>query len=75
MDPIIISADVALDKPGEEIFQYALKCAGVAAQNTVFVDDTLGNIETALRLGMQAIHYKPGMLIEAKLREYEVSLD
>ena len=55
-DPIILSAFVETEKPGEEIFRIALDRANALAEECVFIDDKLENILGAERLGIRAIH-------------------
>lgn len=44
---------VGLRKPNEDIFEFILKDAGINATETLFIDDSYNNIETAKRLGFQ----------------------
>jgi HAD superfamily hydrolase (TIGR01509 family) len=56
-DSATISAEEGTMKPDPAIYQVALRRAGVAPHEALFVDDSLRNIEGARALGMQAIHY------------------
>ncbi len=58
------SNEVGLRKPGAEIFEFAMKEAGLTAAETLFVDDTLINIETAQKLGFKTHHLLPTERIE-----------
>jgi HAD superfamily hydrolase (TIGR01549 family) len=58
------SHKVGLRKPGEAIFQYVLKDAGLDAADSFFIDDALPNVETALQLGFRAHQLLPGERIE-----------
>ena len=44
-------------KPDRRIYEIALGQFGVAAGETLFIDDLLPNVETAREMGLQAIHY------------------
>jgi FMN phosphatase YigB (HAD superfamily) len=44
-------------KPESRIFEFALQELGVAAEETVLIDDRDENIAAAQRLGMDTIHY------------------
>jgi glucose-1-phosphatase len=57
-DIMIISAEVGMAKPDPKIFQIALKQLQVKANETVFVDDFIENIEACQKVGMQGIHFK-----------------
>lgn len=56
-DAMIISAEVGVEKPDARIFQIALEKLGVAASESVFLDDFAENITAARALGMQTIHF------------------
>ena len=56
-DEMVISAEIHLMKPDARIYQHALQRLGVAAQEAVFIDDMLRNVEGACSQGMKAIHF------------------
>jgi glucose-1-phosphatase len=56
-DAMIISAEVGVAKPDARIYQIALEKLGVAASESVFLDDFLENVEAARALGMRAIRF------------------
>jgi putative hydrolase of the HAD superfamily len=58
------SNEVGLRKPGAEIFEFALKAENLVAAETLFIDDTLINIETAQKLGFKTHHLLPTERIE-----------
>lgn len=51
-------------KPGEKIFEYVLKDAGINAGETLFIDDLKPNITTAKALGLQVHLLLPTEKIE-----------
>lgn len=55
---IIISWEVKLIKPQPEIFNLALDRLGCQAQEAVFIDDRLRNIQGAQQMGMHVVHFK-----------------
>lgn len=55
---------VNLRKPNGDIFEYILKDAGILAGETLFVDDSGNNIETARTLGFRTHLLLPGEMIE-----------
>ncbi|WP_291908640.1 HAD family phosphatase [Chitinophaga sp. CB10] len=55
-DKIYYSHLVGYRKPGSEIYQVVLDENGLKAGETVFIDDTLPNIEPAKQLGIHTIH-------------------
>lgn len=56
-DSIVISAEVGVAKPAEKIYRIALEKFGVKANEAVFVDDFIENIEACEKLGMKGIHF------------------
>ena len=58
------SNEVGLRKPGAGIFEFALKEENLLASETLFIDDTLINIETAQKLGFKTHHLLPTERIE-----------
>lgn len=54
---VIVSGQVHMRKPQEEIFHYTLERLGCAAQESVFVDNSAANLRAAGKLGIQAVHF------------------
>jgi putative hydrolase of the HAD superfamily len=50
------SQDMGMRKPDEEIYQKVLKEQQLNPQETLFIDDSYPNIETAVKLGMMGHH-------------------
>lgn len=57
-DGIVISAIEGCMKPDAEIFQLTIERFDLQPSNTLFVDDSLPNIDTARRLGLDGFHFK-----------------
>ena len=57
-DHMIISAEVGVAKPDPKIYQLALDQLQVKANEAVFVDDVLENIDACEKLGMRGIQFK-----------------
>ena len=55
VDSVVISAEEGVAKPDPEIYRICLRRMGVAAEETVFVDDFARNVDAAIRLGMRGI--------------------
>ena len=58
------SNEVGLRKPGREIFEFVLQDENLQAAETLFIDDTFINIETAQKLGFKTHHLLPIEKIE-----------
>ena len=56
-DPIVVSSEVGSDKGSAGIFEVALRRAGVAPHESVFIDNSASNLVAARALGMHAIHF------------------
>jgi len=50
------SHEIGLRKPNPESYQYILNEQGLVAEETLFIDDTIKNIEGAKSVGLQTIH-------------------
>lgn len=61
------SHQLGLIKPGMEIYRHVLKDADLNPAETLFIDDTLVNVEAARSLGVNAWHLEPGMEISELL--------
>jgi HAD superfamily hydrolase (TIGR01549 family) len=57
-DVVIFSAEVKVAKPDPRIYELELKELGVRAEDAVFVDDFIENVEAARALGICGVHFK-----------------
>lgn len=55
---LIISSEIGLMKPDPAIYQYLLEEIGFEAEETVFLDDFIENVNAACEAGMHAIHFQ-----------------
>lgn len=51
----IVSADVHCRKPEPKIFEIALQCLDIPAEDCIFIDNSAANLRTAEKLGMNTI--------------------
>jgi 2-haloacid dehalogenase len=56
-DFIVISGEIGLVKPSQEIFEVLLEKIGRRAEECVFIDDSPTNVIAARTLGFNAIHF------------------
>jgi len=68
-DHMIISAEVGVAKPEEKIYHLALEQLQVQADEAVFVDDFIENIEACEELGMEGIYFKNSRSAIQQLKE------
>lgn len=57
-DGLTISAEAGVVKPSAGAYELSLKQMGVNADESVFVDDFIENVEGARAVGMTAVHFK-----------------
>jgi epoxide hydrolase-like predicted phosphatase len=58
VDVMVFDGEEGVSKPDTRIYQPTLTRLGVQAEEAVFVDDKLENVEAARRLGMHGVHYR-----------------
>ncbi len=68
-DDIFISAEMGVTKPNPKIYEMVLEALGLKAEEAVFVDDFIENIEAARKLSMHGIHFQEKEKAMAELRE------
>ncbi len=56
-DVVVASCEVGRTKPAPQIFQICLSSLGAMADQVLFVDDQIVNIEAAARCGIQTMHF------------------
>jgi putative hydrolase of the HAD superfamily len=54
---VTLSYEVRSIKPEREIYEHCLSGIGLRAEETIFLDDRLENVEGARQLGIHAIHF------------------
>ncbi len=69
VDGVIASHLVGHRKPEREIYELALRKAGCAAGNALFVDDFKENVAAAQVMGIAAHHYRDVDVLRTFLRE------
>jgi 2-haloacid dehalogenase len=55
---IVVSGSVKLAKPDPRIFEHAIEHCRLTPAATLFIDDSLTNVEAARRLGLNAVHFE-----------------
>jgi putative hydrolase of the HAD superfamily len=64
---IVISGEVRMMKPEPEVFEHLLEKFELRPEETVFVDDLLGNVDGAKRVGLQGILFKDAAQCQREL--------
>ena len=67
LDGKIVSGDVRMLKPDAAIFHCLLDRYGLRAEESVFIDDTLANVEGARRAGLEGLHFTDAPTLRKEL--------
>jgi putative hydrolase of the HAD superfamily len=74
-DAVVISCEVGMRKPDEQIFRHAAAALGLSPGECVFVDDIEHNVKAAQAVGMVGVHHvSAGETITALEELFTVSL-
>jgi len=68
-EDIAVSGAIKMRKPFAEIYQYSLKQFKLKAENALFIDDNLRNVEAARKEGIDSIHFLNPQQLEKELVE------
>lgn len=74
MDGGILSYQDKLIKPDHAIYELLLSRYGLKAEESVFLDDTLANVEAAEEVGIHGIHFATKEQAEEELRKLGVEV-
>ncbi len=69
MDGTVFSYEYKVIKPEKEIYELLLNKFVLRAEETVFIDDRLENVEAAKSLGFKGIHFRNIEQVKAQLEE------
>lgn len=72
LDDMVISGEVGYVKPEPEIYEIMLEKIGKPAQECLFIDDSLPNIQQAQKMGFETIHFESAEQLAGKLRELKL---
>ena len=71
-DDMVISGEVGFVKPEPEIYQILLKKIGRPADECLFIDDSLPNIQQANKIGFATIHFQSPAQLEEELKQLQL---
>jgi len=71
-DDMVVSGHVGQVKPGPEIYQILLARIARPAQECLFIDDALPNVQQAEALGFVTIHFQSPEQLEAALLDLKI---
>ena len=72
LDDFVISGEVGHVKPAPEIFQITLDRIGRPAQECLFIDDALANIQQAQNMGFAVIHFQSPEQLRDELHKLRI---
>ncbi len=72
-DNVYFSHEIYMRKPEPVIYHYVLNTEGLIPEQTLFIDDSPANIETAQSLGMETFHLSDGVTINDLFSEQQVA--
>jgi 2-haloacid dehalogenase len=72
LDDMVISGEVGHVKPHPEIFQILLDRIGRTAEECLFIDDSLVNIEQAQKMRFATVHFQSPEQLRDALHELEI---
>lgn len=72
LDDIVISGEVGQIKPEPEIYEIALQRIGRPANECLFIDDSLANIEQARKMGFAVVHFQSPEQLETELKNLQL---
>ena len=67
---IAVSGELKMVKPDPAIFRHLIVACGVDPARTLFIDDSLVNVQAAARLGFATHHFKRPSLLKAQLTDW-----
>ncbi len=68
-DVVVCSGDEGVVKPDPAVFELTLTRLGVAAEEAVFIDDSLGHVAAAQALGFHGIHFTTAQALASELHD------
>lgn len=71
-DGIVVSGEEKTRKPFKEIYDITLNRFNITPEKSVFIDDSLRNIEAATALGINSIHFKNSKALIEELKTYKI---
>lgn len=69
---IVVSGDEKLIKPDPKLYQVLLDRYNLKANESLFIDDNIHNIESAHKMGFHTIHFREDTDLEKEIKEMGV---
>ena len=72
LDGMVISYQIHMLKPDPAIFLRAAEILGITPAETIFIDDSLPNVEGAKKAGMEAYHFSTPADLKTHFRQLSI---
>ncbi len=69
---IVVSGEEKMKKPDSRIYSILLERYGLVAEESLFIDDNLHNVQAAIDLGIRGIHFTNHQTLRHDLQSLEV---
>ncbi|NNE31018.1 MAG: HAD family phosphatase [Winogradskyella sp.] len=73
-DGILVSGEEKTRKPFRDIYELTLKRFDIVAENAIFIDDNLRNINAATELGINGIHFESPQALKQALQKFSINI-
>jgi putative hydrolase of the HAD superfamily len=64
------SNEIGYRKPSPESYQEIIRLSGISPEESLFIDDSLLNVESAIACGLKGFWLEPGQKVEEIFQEY-----
>ena len=71
---IIVSGEEKTRKPFNDIYEITLNRFNITAENAIFIDDNLRNIEAARAMNINGIHFSNPEQLKTELKNYNITV-
>ena len=71
---ILVSGEEKTRKPFKDIYELTLNRFNIIAEQSVFIDDNLRNINAAKELGINTIHFQSPEQLKVELKSFEIKI-
>jgi len=64
------SNEIGYRKPSSESYQKIIRLSGIDPKESLFIDDSLQNVDSAIHFGLKGLWLEPGQKVEKIFQEY-----
>ncbi len=74
-DGIVVSGEIRMIKPDPAIFHHLIESFDIVPEQSVFIDDSSPNVETARSIGFRGIHFEDPDQLRRALEQHGIHLN